>query len=743
MNRLSTRLPRSRALWSTATIAAVGLLALALARPAPAHVRITTDLTWSEDIRPILRDHCMRCHRPGGIAPSYADFTVYGTDSQPGARAWATAIEEEILTGRMPPWTADERYGDFANARRLSKRETDMIVAWVQGGAPQGPRRNLPAPPELTDEWLFGEPDVVVEPAEPHELPGGETAGSARFEIPLDLAEPTWITGFEFKPEHPHAVERMAAWIHDGEGEPEQLEVEIQVPYDPFRDEDAEEPTRRREMPSGRRFLGQYLRGDAPVLLPDGAGRRVRPGATIELRVDYRRRALEGNDRPLLDRSRIGLYLAASVDEVDLVAEAQSVGSESFAVDRKVARRGGAVATTFDEDVRLVGLSPHLGGLVRSFEVNAHYPDGRAQTLLLVPEVKEEWPSSYVFAEPLDAPRGTRVEMLGRFAEPQDRHDKRVEVPFALWVDYTLDDHLVLPEVLARPTPAEQERRGGMLLGAFDEASGPTASGEGGPLAGAIPNAGDPNAAAHMDHSPLHGGQFFMAPNFYHHLEGALYQGNLFRVFVYDDFKQPVDPRNFAGRIVVEHYDPDSGEFTEEEFPMEPVPGADYLEGAVDTELPAEFFAGVWLAGEEQRFDFYFTEYSKDVPAAPRALAGLPGTTDHSHERPPLLIPDQPAGIVAELVARSRQVSEKIDQGDWLRLYVPSFDGRDLAEALLGRLDGLAARDRGRVRKAVSRILQSAAELDRAGDLGDAGRAREALGRFDDAVREIVASYGG
>jgi hypothetical protein len=737
MNR-SQRTPRLRRLLVPGLLLAGLGLGLLFARPAPAHVRITTNLTWSEDIRPILRDHCMRCHRPGGIAPSYADFTTYGTDSRPGARAWATAIEEEILTGRMPPWDADQRYGDFANARRLSKRETDMIVAWVQGGAPQGPRRNLPPPPELTDEWLFGEPDLVVRSDQPYELPGSQVEGSVRWEIPVEVPADTWITGFEFRPEHPQAVHRMAAWIHDGDAPREQLEVEIQVPYDPFRDEDAPEPTRQRAMPHGKRFLGQYLRGDAPVLLPDGAGRRLRPGATIELRVDYHRRSLEGNDRPLLDRSALGLYLARSLEEVDLVAEAIDLGSDSFVVDRKAAKKGAAVETTLAEDVRLVGMTPHVGDLVEGLEVRARYPDGRDKTLLLVPELRPDWPASFRFAEPLDAPKGTRIEMTGRFAEPASR---RAEQPFALWVDYTLDDHLVLPEAPEPRDPADQASRGSMLIGAFDPALAGKGPGEGGPLPGFDP--ADPNAAAHMDHSPLHGGQFFMAPNMYHHLEGALYEGNVFRVFVYDDFKKPVDPRNFAARIVVEHYDRESGEFTEEDFPMAPVAGTDYLEGTFDTELPAEFYAAVWLGAEEQRFDFYFDEYSKDVPAAPCFAAGLPGNTEHGHERPPLDIPEDPAAVVAELAARSRQVAEKIGQGDWLRLYVPAFDGRDLAEALLGKLEGLAARDRGRARKAVSRVLQSAAELDRAGDLGDAGRARQALARFDDAVREIVLAFGG
>ena len=62
------------------------------------HTRITTNVTWSEHIRSIMREKCMSCHHPGGIAPDYVDLTFYGTDTIPGARAWAISIDP-----RMPP----------------------------------------------------------------------------------------------------------------------------------------------------------------------------------------------------------------------------------------------------------------------------------------------------------------------------------------------------------------------------------------------------------------------------------------------------------------------------------------------------------------------------------------------------------------------------------------------------------------------------------------------------------------
>ena len=129
------------------TAAAVGASGF-LTSPLSGHVRITTDLNFSEDVRPILRRYCMGCHRPGGSAPSYVDLTTYGNDRAPGARAWGAAIEEELLTGRMPPWQADPRFDRYSNTRRLSQNELDILVGWIGAGAPQGPRRNLPTPAE-------------------------------------------------------------------------------------------------------------------------------------------------------------------------------------------------------------------------------------------------------------------------------------------------------------------------------------------------------------------------------------------------------------------------------------------------------------------------------------------------------------------------------------------------------------------------------------------------------------------
>jgi hypothetical protein len=723
-----------------AYIRALGVLGLALLATAPvmAHTRITTDITWGDDIRAILRQHCMRCHSPGGIAPEYADFTMYGTDSQPGARAWATAIEEELLTGRMPPWQADARYDEYRNSRTLTPREIALITAWVEGGAPQGPRRDLPVPEELLADWLLGEPDLVVEPPVELVIPGDRQEEAVRVTLPIELEEDAWITAYEFDPDNARSVHRMAAYILDPEGETESLEVEVQMPYDPFRDEDEPEPTRWREMPEGRRFLGQWLRGDEPVLFPDLAGQRLRKGAKIELEIVYRRPDFAAGAEEIRDRSRLGLFLSRSEDEVEKIMESKSSAIRDLRITaKKATKKPATTAVTLDEDGHLFAVSPWVGDHVASLEVRAIFPDERERTLVWIPDYDPRWPASFVLEEPLPVEAGTRIELTGTFRRPEDR--KKVAQAFELNVDYTLADHLVLPPPEIEPQQASGASRGGMFVDLFGQGL-PDGAGPGKPAMAMGGDPNDPNAAAHMDHSPLHGGQFFMAANSYHHLEGALPEPGEFRLYVYDDFKQPVDPRNFGGRVVFEAFEEASGEFTETEYPLDPVAGTDYLVSTIPPELPAEFFASVWLAGEPTRFDFYFTQITEEPVGAP-AGTRLTRAGPHSHERPPLTIPEQPQAIVGQILLRTEQLVEKIAIEDWLRIYIPAFDAKDLAEALLSRLEGLSARERGKVRRGISRIMQSTVEMERAGDLADEARLRRALERYRGGLDQIVEVY--
>ena len=130
--------------WSAANrcrtfLAACHAALLLAAVPAAAHDPITTSLTWSREISRIVVHRCADCHRRGG-----ASFSLTAYEE---ARPWAKAIRDEVLERRMPPWGAVKGYGDFKDDPSLSQIEIDMVVNWVEGGAPEGDPAHLPQSP--------------------------------------------------------------------------------------------------------------------------------------------------------------------------------------------------------------------------------------------------------------------------------------------------------------------------------------------------------------------------------------------------------------------------------------------------------------------------------------------------------------------------------------------------------------------------------------------------------------------
>jgi hypothetical protein len=119
------------------------LLLAAVCAPAvsPAHEFFSTKITWSREISRIVYKSCAGCHREGGAAFSLLTFEE--------ARPWATAIKEEVLSRRMPPWGAAKGFGTFQDDRGLSQDEISLISNWVEGGAPEGQKIYLPPNPPL------------------------------------------------------------------------------------------------------------------------------------------------------------------------------------------------------------------------------------------------------------------------------------------------------------------------------------------------------------------------------------------------------------------------------------------------------------------------------------------------------------------------------------------------------------------------------------------------------------------
>ncbi|HWO02609.1 MAG TPA: cytochrome c, partial [Blastocatellia bacterium] len=159
--------------------------------PAFAHEPITTKVRFNKEMIRILQRNCLGCHHAGGIAMSLATYDE--------ARPWAKAIKEELLEKRMPPWHAVRGYGEFRNAPAITQRDIDLIVNWVEGGAPKGDDADLPAGPLYSDDWALGTPNLILKPQSEIQI-AADADEYRSFSLATDLKVDRWLTAVDLRP---------------------------------------------------------------------------------------------------------------------------------------------------------------------------------------------------------------------------------------------------------------------------------------------------------------------------------------------------------------------------------------------------------------------------------------------------------------------------------------------------------------------------------------------------------------
>ena len=277
---------------------------------------------------------------------------------------------------------------------------------------------------------------------------------------------------------------------------------------------------------------------------------------------------------------------------------------------------------------------------------------------------------------------------------------------------------------------------------------------------------------AHGNHNPQHGGQFFMAADNWHHLEGAFLPSGVFRLYLYDDFTRPLPlakVRGVTARVITKQtFDPITKTTKEiTSFPL--VRAGRSLEARVGRiPFPAQMSAKVRFEPDkpENLFDFTFEAYSKEPASPPRtimtpadmAAASMPpmtpppATTPPAGESPapvpavdpalvPLPIPDTVPEIVAQLRVRNDQIRAIIDRGAFASVYVPAFQAKDLALALDEQQAALPPDKRRIAEPAIAKLVRAAYLLDAFGDIGNRQQIVDAYTRFAAAVDEIESLF--
>lgn len=350
----------------------------------PAHPSNPAPVTYSRDLAPVLQRHCLACHRPGGMAP-FA-LTTYRQ-----AAKRAETMREAIWDGRMPPWHADPRYGRFANDLRLTDEQKQLIDDWVRTGCPEGDPRELPGPPALADGWSIPGPDLVVSIPRPFTVPAEGVVEYQFFEVDPGFREDRWVRGVEVRPSNRRVVHHCNVFLKP-----------------PGVDSLVEEGS------LGSYCLAAMAVGTPPLLLPEGMAKRIPAGWRLVFVLHY---APVGSVQT--DQTSLGLVFADPKTVRKEVATKVLLDMD-LCIPPRAADHRVEHAHTFDRDVLLLAMFPHMHLRGKSFRYEAAYPDGAREVLLDVPRFDFNWQNRYELAEPKRLPAGTALRCVAHYDNSAD-----------------------------------------------------------------------------------------------------------------------------------------------------------------------------------------------------------------------------------------------------------------------------------------------------------------------------------
>ncbi len=331
------------------------------------------EISYANDIAPILKDNCVTCHREGGIGP-------WAMNNYDMVRGFSLMIREVVRTQRMPPWHADPHHGEFVNDRSMSADDVRTLVHWIEAGAPRGEGEDPLLERASYPQWALGEPDVIIEiPAE--DVPATGVVDYKYKMVDNPLTEDVWVRASEILPGDRsvlhHVITRFGTM------------------------ETAGPRTGRLKRGSGG-GLGGYVPGAVAREYPQDTGTFLPADATFEFQMHY-----TTSGKAATDVSRIGLYL---YDEPPKYAMSGMVlANPRINIPAGAANHAEIMARTLKDDVLLYSLLPHAHYRGKASEFVAHYPDGTTEKLVSVPRYDFNWQTTYVLKEPKVLPAGTRI----------------------------------------------------------------------------------------------------------------------------------------------------------------------------------------------------------------------------------------------------------------------------------------------------------------------------------------------
>ncbi|WP_426492892.1 c-type cytochrome [Hymenobacter sp. 102] len=380
-------------------LAALSTAILFTAAPARAQ---TKEVTYARDIAPIISRNCVSCHKVGGAGPfslmTYAEVFRH-----------RKTIQAVTKNRYMPPWKADPHYVSFANERRLTTAEIQLISRWVESNGREG-SKSTPISPSPTASNLPPKPDLVLRPKQALQIKGDGNETFVIFKIPFELPQGKAVKALEFIPgnrqlvHHANfAVQAVSQDVDIYRGSEVALSDQFQTnlgEFQPFMQDVV--------------YYGGWIPGASPQSFPNGIGFTMPTRGVILLTMHYGPSSV-----PTQDLSTLNIYFSPT--PIKRIVQATSIGSGGIGkIEPPLVIPADSVKTFRVDLVTSMDLSvlyvwPHMHLLGKNFEAWATTPDNKVLPMVKIPEWDFRWQEAYQFKNLLHVPKGSIIHVRGTY----------------------------------------------------------------------------------------------------------------------------------------------------------------------------------------------------------------------------------------------------------------------------------------------------------------------------------------
>ena len=371
-----------------------------------------TEITYHNRISRIVQQHCIDCHREGGVAP-------FALDTYDDLVAHAGMVKQVVERGLMPPWFAAETkpengkgevHSPWANDRSLATAEKNDLLNWLAGGKPEGDLRDAPQPKKFEEGWLIGEPDVVFEFPNPVPIPASGVMPYQYVVVETNLAEDKWVQAIEVQPGDRSVVHHALIFVHTG-------------------DEEVSEETAG----DGVNYWAIYVPGNSTQVYPEGFAKQIPKGAKLVFQMHY-----TPVGTATTDQTRIGLIWAK--EPPDHEVRVAGIINTRISIPPGADNHREEASLRLPMDATITGFLPHmhLRGKACRYEVTR--ADGETTTLLDIPRYDFNWQLLYRYLDPLLLKAGDTLHFTAWFDNSEKNPANPDPTKTVTWGEQTFDE---------------------------------------------------------------------------------------------------------------------------------------------------------------------------------------------------------------------------------------------------------------------------------------------------------------